>query len=456
MNCEILVVGAGIGGLTAAALLAQRGLDVCVLERQSQVGGCAASFEKFGLEFEQGFGLYSFWAADELHHRIFNELPVEPPHIYRLDPSYVVRLPDQSEVANGASQESRRNQLRAAFPECADRALRFYDNLNSGVHDSYASQAARDNLAAASYRFRNFIDAQLLVLTQRDSSTLEWQQVVHALQTAENMAGISGGTATLAASLADSIRKSGGRIRLNSPVLRLSYGPDGKALGVDLLTGETIFASKAIISNLTVWDTYGKLIGLNSTPPPIRKRLGDLHGWGAYLLFLSLDHDEAARLRAEHFLLVTDWQTVGPYNPETRQLFFNLPRLPAVEGKRAVTVHAFTDVDEWFTFHTGEEELELRDQLMLEECWTKLHRLMPELGSGIEVIETLTPRDIYESNRRKLGMVGNLATGSFLQAPAYGTPLPNVFIISDTVCEGGVAGVSRLALQLTDHLTHIK
>ncbi len=67
MNCEVVVVGGGIGGLTVAALLAQRGVDVCLLERESQAGGCAASFEKFGYSFEPGHGLYTGWNAEGIH-----------------------------------------------------------------------------------------------------------------------------------------------------------------------------------------------------------------------------------------------------------------------------------------------------------------------------------------------------------------------------------------------------
>jgi len=52
-----------IGGLTVAALLAARGGTVCLLERESRVGGCAASFDKFGYTFEQGYGLYAFMAT---------------------------------------------------------------------------------------------------------------------------------------------------------------------------------------------------------------------------------------------------------------------------------------------------------------------------------------------------------------------------------------------------------
>src|ERR1700674_848233 len=99
MDCEVVVVGGGIGGLTVAALLAERGIDVCLLERESRVGGCVTSFEKFGYSFEQGYGLYASWQPNGIHDRVFSELPVDPPEVRLLEPGYVVRLPDKSEIS---------------------------------------------------------------------------------------------------------------------------------------------------------------------------------------------------------------------------------------------------------------------------------------------------------------------------------------------------------------------
>jgi phytoene dehydrogenase-like protein len=127
----------------------------------------------------------------------------------------------------------------------------------------------------------------------------------------------------------------------------------------------------------------------------------------------------------------------------------------APNGKRAVTVHAFTDVDEWFTFHNDETELETKDQLMLEQCWQRLHAAIPELGSAAEVIETATPRSFYETTRRKLGMVGGVIppTPAFwLNEPSYRTSFPNLFIISDTTSPGSIEGLVRDAWLLANNL----
>jgi C-3',4' desaturase CrtD len=490
MDCEVAVVGGGIGGLTIAALLAKRGMRVCLLERQPIVGGCAANFEKFGYTFEQGDGLYTGWERDNIHHQILSELSIEGPEVRPLDPSYVVRLPDRTEISFTADNDQFNDQLARTFPECAHKAISFFNELSLIARtwqegDFNLNQASRDpksiavgagnewsaklrDLSAdttapylkdASSRFKRFIDAQLQNFAQGDSEEISYLYAALILTAARGgMFAIRGGAATLAQRLAESIKASGGVVRVDTPVLRLSFDTSGKPAGVDLLSGETVRASKAIISNLTVWDTYGKLVGLSRSPPEVRKELKETRGWGAYLLYLALEEDVAKTLPAAHLLSIDKWERDNE-SDQVEQLMFAAapewdPRAP--DGKRAVTVHTFTDVDSWFTFHRDETEIEESDQSALESVWNRLHGAMPELGDGVEVIETATPQTFYDLTRRKLGMVGGLPVTPERFWPInspYQTSFPNLYIISDTRLPGGVAGVTRGAQTLANFLT---
>src|ERR1041385_795523 len=99
MNYEVVVVGGGIGGLATAALLAARGVSVCLLERNSSVGGCVESIEHLGYEFEPTFGLYRGFRAGEVFDRVFAETRGALPSVHELSPAYSVRLPDGAEIA---------------------------------------------------------------------------------------------------------------------------------------------------------------------------------------------------------------------------------------------------------------------------------------------------------------------------------------------------------------------
>ena len=53
-DLNVVVVGAGVGGLAAGALLARKGAMVTVLEAQDYPGGCAATFDRDGYRFDAG------------------------------------------------------------------------------------------------------------------------------------------------------------------------------------------------------------------------------------------------------------------------------------------------------------------------------------------------------------------------------------------------------------------
>ena len=352
---DVVVVGGGIGGLTVAALLSARGLNTCLLERQSQVGGCIARVEFSGYDFEPGMGLYTSFGAGEVYDTLFSQLPVAAPEVVPVTSPYILRRADRTDV-------------------------------NITTDDLYS---------------------------------------------------IVGGTATLAERLAESIKQSGGNLRLNSPVLRLAYDESGRATGVDLLSGERVFAKKAIVSNLTIWDTYGKLVGLNRTPPEIKKQLRELHGSGVYVVYAGIEEPAVARLPSER-MRVED--TEGDFT-------LAISSVTAPSGKRAATFTTRTEIDSWFAYQSSEEDYEEWDQAALEHFWSRLHTALPELGSDIEAIETANPRTYYDSTRRKLGMVLGIDGVASL---GHRTSIPNLFMVGDTTSEAKIDVVVQAGIALAE------
>jgi phytoene dehydrogenase-like protein len=494
MTHEVVVVGAGLGGLTAAALLAARGVSVCVVERESRGGGCAAAFEKFGYSFEPTAGLYAGWGTDEIFARVFAELNAAPPEARRVSPAYAVRMPGGAQVrVGGADAGEFDEEMRLAFPECAAFAAGFYRELDAldatlrgwtrerarplasrsifsklktvarresgGEARSLLARGAHEetvarSLADASPRFRRFVDSQLQLFTLRASGQCSRAEAARALTIARRgLYSIRGGAQALADALAESIKQSGGALRFDATALRLSYDSAGAAVGVDLLSGETLRATRAVVSNLTVWDTYGKLVGASRTPPDVRARIKTLRGWGAYLVFLGLEEAAAARLPAERVLAVTDFDEGEEFDPVRASLALNCApawdaRAPG--GRRAATVSTFADASEWFAYHEDESEHESQDSRALEFWWGRLHAALPELGDACEVIETLTPRGYYELTRRRLGAVWGATSADGLSragAHPYRTHLPNLLMVGDTVSDSaGIDSVARTAL----------
>jgi phytoene desaturase len=85
---KVIIIGAGFSGLAAASVLAQAGLEVIVLEKNSTPGGRARKFSANGFTFDMGPSWY--WMPDvfEKYFALFGKSPEDFYKLKRLDPSY--------------------------------------------------------------------------------------------------------------------------------------------------------------------------------------------------------------------------------------------------------------------------------------------------------------------------------------------------------------------------------
>ncbi|HET7002771.1 MAG TPA: NAD(P)/FAD-dependent oxidoreductase, partial [Puia sp.] len=76
---DVIVIGAGIGGLTSAALLSKAGLSVCVLEKEPRVGGYLAGFRRKHFIFDTAIHWLNQYGPDGMLDKLFSAIGSDHP-----------------------------------------------------------------------------------------------------------------------------------------------------------------------------------------------------------------------------------------------------------------------------------------------------------------------------------------------------------------------------------------
>ena len=93
---KVIIIGAGIGGLSAGALLGKKGYDVTILEKNDRIGGRAMIFKRDGFTFDMG---PSWYHMPEVFANFFAHFDKKPEDFYilkKLDPQYRIFFADDT------------------------------------------------------------------------------------------------------------------------------------------------------------------------------------------------------------------------------------------------------------------------------------------------------------------------------------------------------------------------
>jgi phytoene dehydrogenase-like protein len=266
---DAIVLGGGMGGLSAAAFLAATGRSVALLEKHDKVGGLASSFEAGGARFDLGIeGLRELAPGSHLAPFLRwwgAELPLET-----RKESLLVHTARGSYAIRG---ESAREDLRVAFPASARAIDRFF-NLNAAMMAEmsgggapkppyetrilekigYGLASLRDRPKLLRYGLRNsssvlsslFDDPELIrVIASKTLEDIVYMAVAYrwdAFSSGEIMYP-SGGMGALPEAVARSITKRGGEIFLRAEAMKIEAArggyraacPDGRSFSARAL-----------------------------------------------------------------------------------------------------------------------------------------------------------------------------------------------------------------------------
>lgn len=279
---DVIVVGAGIGGLTAAATLANRGRQVLVLDMHYEMGGCATVFHRKGKDYEFDVGLHYIGdcGKDGLIPRILRGAGIDDGDIdfIEQDPEGFDTLcfPDyRFSIPRGYDRF--RQKLLAEFP--AERAgieryFRFLQQVWNfmGIHSRPVSalwvlprsmmllRHARSTVAdfldtcTSDPKLRAILTGQLGVYHQPPSRAT---MVGHAAVSNHFLQGSyypSGGGQLFSDKLGEVVERNDGKILLRSKVERIVI-ERGRVVGVEFSNkhlGRRTVAAPAVIANADI------------------------------------------------------------------------------------------------------------------------------------------------------------------------------------------------------------
>ena len=477
---DVVVVGAGIAGLTAAALLAREGLTVELLEAHQQSGGCAGTFRRGPYTFDVGATQVAGLEPGGSHQRLLAHFGLPLPQATPLDPACVVDLADGRPPVRIFRDPARwKAEREQQFPGSG----RFWQ-LCATLHGANWAFASRDPvlpprslwdlgqllpalrpanlasglLAAASVadlltltgcggdpRLRRFLDLQLRLYSQEPAegtAALYGATVLAMGQAPLGLSHLQGSMQVLSQQLEQALAAGGGQLRLRHRVsgLERSNEPGGGAGW--RVRGERFERQAADVVLALPVQSLPDLLG-EQLPAGYRQRLAQLPDPSGALVFYGAV--ERALLPANcpaHLQL--DWADPGT-------LFVSVShegdgRAPA--GLATVIASVFTAAKPWFGL-----EASAYDQAKAEARSAMQRGLESLLGISPEQwrhAELATPRGFERWTGRPFGFVGGLGQHPSRFGPfglASRTPLPGLWLCGDSIHPGeGTAAVGLSAL----------
>ncbi|MFP4323188.1 MAG: FAD-dependent oxidoreductase [Anaerolineales bacterium] len=473
MTAKIAIIGAGVGGLTTGALLAQAGYDVTVLEAHVYPGGCAGTFYHGGYRFDAGATLAGGFQPGGPHHIVGQALGITWP-VRRAEPAWITRLPDREIVRWGledrweAEREAKLPAMRGFWRQqeaVADIVWRFaarvppYPPANAGDVLRLASKIRPPMVPIAPLALmsfgqwlalnrihdrasRAFIDGQLLISAQvtAERANALYGAIAMDLPRAGAM-HIQDGIGALAKTLVEALRAQGGTYQQRQRVEKI-MPLDDERYRLETNKGLALEAD-AIVANLTPWglqDVLGE-----AAPANLRRETqqrGDT--WGAFTIYLGVDADAVAG-DCDHYQIISDYDA-PPGEGNTVFISLNDPqdegRAPA--GQRTVTMSTHTNIARWFEVQAyGDAAYEARRADYQERMLRAAETVFPDIRRKANLIMNGTPQTFQFFTRRPRGMVGGFPQTSLLSARGPQTGLRNLWLVGDSVFPGqSTAGVT--------------
>jgi len=231
MNYDIIIIGAGLGGLTAGAKLAKEGKKVLVLEQHDRPGGCATTFQRKDFIMEVGLHEMDGPHARDLKVKIFRDLGLNE-KVKLLDlPEFYRFVNERQDVIIPHDPVEAERKLIDLFPKDAKGIKTYFHHvLNARKIISEAAGKAEKSLGEFLDEYITDEDLKLILLGNLGyfhddpySISLHYYLVAQGSYYGGNASFIRGGSQQLSNALMSVITDFGGTVKLNSLATQIVF-----------------------------------------------------------------------------------------------------------------------------------------------------------------------------------------------------------------------------------------
>lgn len=476
---DCIIVGSGMGGMTAASYLANAGHSTLMLEAGLSLGGCSSSYKRKGFIFESGattlIGFDEYQPLRILEDDLgitIPKIPIEPSMQVHFNGRKITRYQDRQQWINEAIRHFGEASAQQSFWnlafEVADVVWKVsgknhffppqkpFDWLRLMKNDPrdvwvlpYALRSVKEvavDKGISNPDFITFLDEQLMISAQAVSSETPFLFGAPACTyTNATNYSVPGGLVEMIHTLRDFIEQRGGKVRNKEKVIGLE-----KHDGLFTVTSEKAgkkytYRSKIAVSNIPVWNmsdiTHGFLRDYFVDEGSKYQK-----AWGAFTMGIAVKDTFDADLPLHHQIHLGKDVKIEGLNSDSIFVSLSNPDDPvrSPDGFRTINVSTHTDPDWWFNLNGSYEIYKQRVQ-------EQIVRIMVEQldGFNFESIETVfssTPVTWNNWVYRKKGRVGGIPQQmdrSLLDWTPSETPFDGLYLVGDTVFPGqGIPGVT--------------